>query len=334
MLRSAAEKPWFEVVGLVDVDANVVTKAQAGWPGAQGFSDLATAIAQTDADAVLVNTPSELHFGQAKDALEAGLHVLVAKPITNGFDEACELVDLADERDVKLCVGHQIRFLRHYRAVERFVASGRLGSVEMINFVNPKPRPNPLNLAKLDQPALYELSCHHFDSLLAIVPGNIPLSIACDGFEPSWSTYAGPTMVNASIRFSDGLHVLYQGGLSAQAENYELRLEGSAGALRCRGIHMSNDTMTNEFAEPGGPFAPAEIDEGIPVADPWDEFFDRWQQYLSGGDEPSFSGRNNLKAFALLSAAIDSIEAGGAPVEVAGNERYAEAFPDRQASHA
>jgi len=333
MLRCASEKPWFEVAAIVDVDADAVAKAQSGFPGAQAFCDLTTALAETRADAVLVNTPSEHHHALSKEALDAGHHVLVAKPIANDFDEAYELVELADAKGVTLCVGQQMRFMRHYRAVRRFVGSGRLGSVEVINFLNPKPRPNPLNLARLEQPALHELSCHHFDSLLAVVPQYVPLSIACDGFRPSWSKYAGPSLVNASIRFSDGLHVLYQGGFS-QAENYELRLEGSAGALRCRGGHMSIDAMTNEFAEPGGPFVPADIDDDLPVADPWDEFFDRWEQYLSGGDEPPFSGRNNLKVFALLSAAIDSIEGGGVPIEVAANERYAKAFSDLEASRA
>jgi len=170
MLRCASEKPWFEVAAIVDVDADAVAKAQSGFPGAQAFCDLTTALAETRADAVLVNTPSEHHHALSKEALDAGHHVLVAKPIANDFDEAYELVELADAKGVTLCVGQQMRFMRHYRAVRRFVGSGRLGSVEVINFLNPKPRPNPLNLARLEQPALHELSCHHFDSLLAVVP--------------------------------------------------------------------------------------------------------------------------------------------------------------------
>ena len=76
------------------------------------------------------------------------------------------------------------------------------------------------------QPALYEMSCHHFDCLMALFPDRVPEQIACDGFRPSWSVYAGPCMVNALVRFGGGLHVLYQGGFSSQADNYELRLEG------------------------------------------------------------------------------------------------------------
>jgi hypothetical protein len=132
-----------------------------------------------------------------------------------------------------------------------------LGSVEALFFLNSKPRPNPANLARMAQPSLYENACHHFDSLRALTQGRVPTWVSCDGFIPNWSPYIGPCVVNALIRFEGSLHLLYHGGFSSRAPMYEFRLEGSLGALRCRGIHMSNDTMTYEFARtrrflPGG----------------------------------------------------------------------------------
>ena len=328
MLNALKEAQWYETAAVVDVSEKALADIRATYPDAPGFTDLASALEHVSADAVLINTPSELHYEQTKAALRAGLHVLVAKPITNDFEQACELVELADENGVTLSVGQQMRFMKHYQAVARFVDEGRLGSVELISLLNPKPRPNPANLATMEQPALYEMACHHFDSLLALVPGRVPLAIGCDGFTPSWSGYAGPSMVNAWIRFSEGLHVLYQSGFSSQTLNYELRLDGSEGALRCRGVHMSVDEMTNEFAPPLGSFAPLEIAGDIPETDPWGTLFDLWYDYLAGGAVPPFSGRNNLKAFALLSAGIESVEQGGSPVEVATGERYAVAFAE------
>lgn len=330
MLPVLAGKPWYETAALVDIKGDVLADARSRLGDTPAFTDLGEALGRVSADVVLINTPSDLHYTQARLALEAGFHVLVAKPVTNDFRQATELVELAAERQLTLAVGQQIRYMRHYRAVEQFVSAGRLGSVEAVNLLNAKPRPNPANLASMAQPALYEMACHHFDSLLAILGDRLPETIACDGFRPSWSSYTGPCMVNALIHFRDGLHVLYQCGFSSQGENYELRLEGSAGVLRCRGVHMSVDTMTNELAEPGSRFALSDIDADIPVANPWDIFLDAWFDYLEGGEEPPFSGRNNLRAFALLSAGVDSVNSGGAPVEVAANPRYASAFPELQ----
>jgi predicted dehydrogenase len=89
-----------------------------------------------------------------------------------------------------------------------------------------------------------------------------------------------------------------------------LRLEGSKGALRCRGIHMSADEMHYEFAPRGGRFAPVVLDGGKPPVNPWDEFIRRWRAWLDGGAEPPFSARNNLKVFALLAAGIASAKSG------------------------
>ena len=328
VVPALARRPWVEIAGVVDVrqDALQLGRDLLALPDGASFTELDAALAALDADTALIHTPSEWHYEQCRSSLAAGLDVLVAKPISNSFAAAERLVAQAEAAGRSLAVGQQVRYHRHYRAVARFVASGELGTPESVTLLNSKPRHRALNLTELDQPALYEMACHHFDILMAIFPAAAPLRICCDGFRPSWSVYAGPCMVNALIECSGGLHVLYHGGFPSQSDHYELRIEGTRGVLRCRGIHMSNDSMEYEFAARGGKFGRREdLDAGIGTADPFERFFDIWHEYLRGGAEPPWSGRNNLKVFALLSAAIDSIAAGGW-VEVAGSERYAAAF--------
>lgn len=322
-------KPWYECCGVVDVtEAGLAAgRDEVGLPDTALFKDLGRALAALKPDTVLINTPSELHFAQAKQCLEAGCHPLVAKPVTNDYGQAVELVALAKTLKLKLCVAEQARYIRHYTALAGFLKSGALGSVEAAWFMNSKPRPNVANLARMRQPALYEMACHHFDAFLAVFAGHDPEWITCDGFVPSWSKYAGPCMVNALIRFSGNLHLSYHGGYSSQAPMYEFRLEGSAGSLKCRGLHWSNDTMDYEFAQALGPFGVTRIDAAVPQRDPWEWFFEVWHDYLSGGEEPPFSGRTNLKSFAMLSAAIESVET-GRPVAIAGNPRFRNAFEE------
>ena len=319
-------KPWYECVGVVDVsDAGLAAGRDLGLPESALFKDLGRALAELKPDTVLINTPSELHFAQTKQCLEAGCHPLVAKPVTNDFGQAVALAELAGAKRLKLCVAQQIRYNRHYTAVAEYVKSGALGSVETAWFMNSKPRPNVANLGKMLQPALYEMACHHFDAFLSVFAGCEPEWISCDGFIPSWSKYAGPCMVNALVRFSGNLHLSYHGGFSSQAPMYEFRLEGSRGALKCRGLHMSNDTMDYEVAPALGQFTAQRIDDGVPQRDPWFPFFDIWHDYLCGGAEPPFSGRNNLKTFAMLSAAIESVET-GKPVEIIDHPKYRIAY--------
>jgi len=88
---------------------------------------------------------------------------------------------------------------------------------------------------------------------------------------------------------------------------------------------MSNNIMTYEFAKSGENWTTSDIDKGISAVHPWDLFLDIWHKYLQGGAEPPFSGRNNLKIFALLSAGVESVQS-GRPVQVADNPRYTAAF--------
>jgi predicted dehydrogenase len=327
MLDVLHQRSWHEVVAVVDVREDALKQAQVdlSLPESALFNDLQSALDLVSADMVMINTPSELHYEQTKATLKAGLTPLVAKPFTNNFDHAVELVSLADELNIKLCIAQQMRFFRHYLSVSEFVQAGHLGKVEQIYFLNAKPRHRALNLVGFEHPVLYEMTCHHLDCLFSIFPDIIPESITCDGYQPSWSVYDSPCMINALIRFNEGVHMLYHAGYSSQSDSYELRLEGTKGVLRCRGIHMSNNTMAYEFAERGANFQPINLDYGRPSTQPWELFFDKWYDYITGGSEPSFSGRNNLKILAIITAAMESIDSESF-VKVATHPRYQPLF--------
>ncbi len=328
MLRALESKSWHELVAVVDVNADALQNAKTDYrlPQSALFSDLSRALATSSANVVLINTPSELHYAQTKAALAAGLTPLVAKPLTNEYPQAAELARTAAAHGIKLCVGQQMRYRRHYLSVAEFVASGALGTVEQIYFLSAKPRHQARNLKGFEQPVLYEMTCHHLDTLFAILPNLIPQSVICDGFMPSWSAYDSDCMINGLFRFQGGARMLYHAGYSTQSSCYELRLEGTRGVLRCRGIHMSNDAMDYEFAERGRAFSPIDLDRGRAAGEPWDLFFDRWYDYLNDNlhdnlhdkpngkpndaEEPPFSAGNNLKILSVIAAAIASLERG------------------------
>ena len=333
MLRSLREKDWHEIAAVVDISDAALARAQQdlSLPADALFTDLDRALAETAADVALINTPSEWHYPQTEAALCAGLSPLVAKPLSNNFAHSQALVALAAERGIKLAVGQQMRYFRHYLTAAEFVRGGALGDVEQIYFFNAKPRHQARNLVGFEQPVLWEMTCHHLDCLFAVLPELEPESVICDGYLPSWSVYDSACMINGLFRFGGGQHMIYHAGYSTQSDCYELRLEGSKGALRCRGLHMSKNAMTYEFAARGGPFEVVDLDQGRPPTIPWSLFFDLWGAWLSGEDtdEPHFSGRRNLKVLATIDAAIRSLDA-GAFVPIAADERYAAVFGSEQ----
>ena len=91
------------------------------------FSDLAELLSEAKPDVVHITTPPESHFEIAKFCLEHGCHVYVEKPFTLDAEEAQRLVDLADEKRLKLTAGHDDQFSHVARRMRALVESGYLG---------------------------------------------------------------------------------------------------------------------------------------------------------------------------------------------------------------
>ncbi len=66
----------------------------------------------THPDVVHITTPPQTHFEIAKKCLETGIHVYVEKPFTVNRGEAKDLIQLAEERKLKITVGHNLQFTK------------------------------------------------------------------------------------------------------------------------------------------------------------------------------------------------------------------------------
>jgi predicted dehydrogenase len=96
-----------DLVGLVDSDASTISRLAAQYD-TQGFTDYRELFGKVDVVSIAVPTP--LHFEIARDLMEAGIHVLVEKPLTPTLAEARELFQIARRNNVVLHVGHVERF--------------------------------------------------------------------------------------------------------------------------------------------------------------------------------------------------------------------------------
>lgn len=97
------------------------------------YSDYRRMLEDRDLDGVAVLLPHSLHFEVAKDALEAGLHVLVEKPMTTSIREAEELVRLQERSDRVLAIAYQRAHMSEYLAVRRMILEGDLGSLRFVS---------------------------------------------------------------------------------------------------------------------------------------------------------------------------------------------------------
>ena len=93
------------------------------------YDDLKSALDKEGIDGVIISSPNELHFEQAKMCLEYGLPTLVEKPITSNMEEARYLVEFAEKRSIPLLVGDHRLYNPLLYTAKDFVSSDKFGEI-------------------------------------------------------------------------------------------------------------------------------------------------------------------------------------------------------------
>lgn len=100
--------------------------------GVRGTTGYRSILADPDIDAVVLLLPHPLHHPVGAEALRAGKHVCLAKPMTVSAAEADELIEIAANAGLTLFVAESTRYVRAYVEAERMIRDGELGDVRMI----------------------------------------------------------------------------------------------------------------------------------------------------------------------------------------------------------
>jgi predicted dehydrogenase len=120
-----------EIVGVCDREPLMAKQLYERFPVKQYFSDLTEMVKEVRPDVVHITTSPESHFEIAQFCLEHGCHVYVEKPFTLNTESAQRLIDLAEQKCLKLTVGHNDQFSQVARRMRALVASGYLGGAPL-----------------------------------------------------------------------------------------------------------------------------------------------------------------------------------------------------------
>jgi predicted dehydrogenase/nucleoside-diphosphate-sugar epimerase len=185
------------------------------------YDSLQTMLRNHDIDCVHLLVPPDQHFPLAKSALEAGVHVLLEKPMCTSTAEADQLLQTAAQRQLYLGVNHNFLFSSAYRRLRDTVKSGILGPISHITIHYlaelPHIRFGPFDAWMLRRPGnvILETGPHLFSAILDLVGEPQDLSAVVDGevMIPGgnhvfrrWHirTTVGPADVNIDINFGPG----------------------------------------------------------------------------------------------------------------------------------
>ena len=274
-------------------------------------------------DAVAIATPSETHYRIGREALLAGKHLFVEKPLALSSREGQRLFDLARERRRTLMVGHLLMYHPAVIAMAGLVRRGRIGKVRYLGI-----RRSAFGRLQGGCSVLWDLGPHDI-SIALMVTGGRPdavTSVARAFIQPGL-----PELSFTAISLDGGALAHIEESWMAPLRERQLLAVGDKGMLlfdelAADGVHLKHFAKVIK-ARPGaqvkvfeyldGGASPIEVETGQPLAAECREFL----ECIRRRREPRAGGKNAVTVLRVLEAAEKSQRAGGREIKVKGESQ-------------
>lgn len=325
--------PGVQPVAWVEIDpaARARVVSELDLPEERVFGSFDQALGKVTADAALITVPLAAHAAVTRQALEAGLHVLVEKPFTDRLEEAVALAALAGQRRLVLMVNQNYRWFPATRHARQLLRQGAIGQPIACYLDFHFLFGAGYHYFFLEEPLLSDMAIHHFDGLRFVLDDE-PLEVTCQSWSEPDTPFKGRPAAVATIRFAKGTLVSYRGSWISRgpATPYggHWRLDGTEGTIEFtfRGAFEAREKLDRlTLYLPGQPPEPARLPK-MPYKDRKGAL-DAFARWVRDGQPPeaTSSADDNLKSLALMFAAIRSARADGRPVRI--RDMLAEASP-------
>ena len=127
---------------ICDKNNEILSNFKSKYPGIDTCLALTDILLRKDIQGIVIATPAETHYILVKEALLAGKHVYVEKPLTLKESEGIELIDIAERSGLVLMVGHLLQYHPAFQKLKELASTGELGRINYIYS-------NRLNLGKI-----------------------------------------------------------------------------------------------------------------------------------------------------------------------------------------
>ncbi len=307
-------------IGLVDLDPKKAEAVAFRFPRVHVEPSFEEAL-KGGYEAAIIVTPVLTHAALATRALEAGLHVLIEKPITRTVAEAEALIALAKRVDRRLMAGHVFHYKPAVRLMADMIKRGDIGSICYIDSV----RVN-LGLFRHDVNVLWDLAPHDLSIFRALLPEKMPIRVSAKGAQHvPHPVHAQETMAYLTLDYGQDLIAHVHVNWFSPLKQRQMVVAGD------RRMIVYNDMDLNEplriyncgTYDPvkDTPFYPQirTGDIAIPYVAQQEPLFLQLQEFMASireHREPETAGQAGLEVVRMLEAAMRSLENDGAPQQV------------------
>lgn len=299
------------LVGICDIESEALERA-AELTGATPYRNLDAMLADCNADAVILTTPSGLHPCQAIKVAHAGRHVITEKPMATRWDDGKRMVAACDDAHVRLFVVKQNRRNATLRNLKQAIEKKRFGRIHMVNLNVFWTRPQEYydsaawrGTWEYDGGAFMNQASHYVDLLNWLI-----------GPVESLQAYTATLERNIEVEDTGVLSLRWRNGalgsvnvtMLTYPKNFEgsITVLGEKGTVRIGGVALNQidhwefaDAPESEFSE--------KVKEASYATDSvygfgHIQYYENVIRVLRGEVEPETDGREGLKTLEILIA--------------------------------
>ena len=322
LIRNFNGLPDAEVVTIADLDQDRLDKVGLLYPSTKKTTDHREIIDDPSIDAVVVATAMSSHFKLGMEALEAGKHVFVEKPMCTNSEDCRTLIAEADRRGLTLMVGHTFVYSSPVRMIKDLIDRNELGEIYYANFT----RVN-LGIFQKDANVIWDLAPHDV-AMLSYLFGADPVAVTATGHcyvqkelgveDVAFVNleYPGGSLVNIHVSWLDP-NKIRQATFVGSKKMLVYDDVSPSEKIRVYDKGVDKQKHYDGFGEfqllyrSGDVFLP-HVDTIEPLKTETQHFLD----VIEGKAECQSSGEHGLKVVEVLEAACESLKAGGRRIDL------------------
>ena len=307
---------------ICDKNETVLSSFQEQYPGVETCIALNDALSRQDIQGIVIATPAETHYTLAREALLAGKHVYIEKPLVLKEEDGQDLIRLAKEKDRVLMVGHLLQYHPVFLKLKEMAASGELGRINYIYS-------HRLNLGKIRREE---------NILWSFAPHDISMILSLAGEEPDAVMATGGNYLHKKIADVTTTHMEFPSGLRAHifvSWLHPIKVQHLV-VVGDKKMAVFNDTLPWEDKlllypheikwENNIPIpSKAEAERvDIPQAEPLKMECEHFLQCMTNCQSPQTDGAEGLRVLRILNAAQHSLDSFGEKVDLAQRRKGVE----------
>jgi predicted dehydrogenase len=300
----------FEYAGLVDRDIKCLKEAAElfGVHESLLYTDYKQAFQELQADAVLIEAASPVHYEVCKAALYHNLHVLIEKPFVFNMDEAFELVELASQKDLKLMVNQNYRYNTNVLTLKQVIQDESIGKPMFVNsqfYYNHTGKPYQRMMKDY---MLLEMAVHHIDMMRFLFDCNVE-SVHGKTWNIPESGFKGDPNVYGVYEMELGISVFYLGSLISKGNQSPWegiwRIQCEEGSIHLDDLGDGYGVYLVDSYQ-----SITKIPNHVPKLEDIHGVLREFAEAIRENKEPQISGKDNLHTLAALFASSKSSSEG------------------------